>query len=257
MFSQRVDGAMPTIELTDGPGTLLNPNAKLIWWKIQILAHSFYPAVDATALRSKWTNKVLRGFAKDWTGRICLLQPAGRVYQRWIALHGHSLGQDEVADLKPNDNRDLRIAIEVLLQCTLKGFSKAQASAQIARELVEQGGANSLESAEWTIKRAWRKYNPGCHFAAAELLVGQSECGQTRIDQNQSAINSVSLAEKLRDSGENTVPTHGSVPILDPAKTWKVPNAFPLSAINIVDCDGEIQFNTCLTPSRGSGRAWT
>ncbi len=222
---------MPTIELTEDPGTLLNRNAKLIWWQIQILAHSFYPAVGAALLRSKWAHKALRGFAQDWTSRTCPVEPAGRAHQRWFALHGHSVGQDEVADLKPNEDRDLRIAIEILLRCTLEDSSKAQAFAQIAKDLLAKGGANSAESAEWTVKRAWRKYNPGCHFAAAELMVGRSERGKSGVDVNQSAIYSVSVAEKLRTIGESTVPAHGSVPILNPAKTWKVPELFPLSAI--------------------------
>ena len=178
---------MPTVELTEAPKLLLSPNANLAWWRIQILACSFYPAPKDALLRSKYADGILRSYAKNWTSRICILQPAGRAYHRWIALHGYALEQDEVAGLKANDERDLRISI-----------------------------------------------------AAAELLTGRSE--HTSLDMNQSAIDSVSLAEKLRTRGESTVPTHGSSPILNPMKTWKVPEFFPLAAIDVVDCDGEILF---------------
>ena len=160
-----------------------------------------------------------------------------------MALHGLSLESDEYADLKRNEIRDLRIAIEVLLQCTLNGISKTRAMRQIAEELVQRG-ANSLESAVQTVKSAWRSYKPGCHFAAAEMLVAQSEGATIQPNMNQSAIDSVSLAEMLRASGERTVPTHGHVPILDPACTWKVPNFFPLSPVDIVHTKDEILFQS-------------
>ena len=34
---------MPTIELTEPPKELLSPNARLAWWKVQILAYLVLP----------------------------------------------------------------------------------------------------------------------------------------------------------------------------------------------------------------------
>ena len=232
---------MPTIELTQVP-KLLSSNAKLAWWRIQIMAHSYYPDPKDARRRSKHADKILRGYAKDWTNRICPLPSAGPANQRWMALHGHCQGQDEVADLKANESRDLRIAIEVLLHCTTEGFSKAQVFKRIALDLVKRGRSNSVESAESIVKRAWSKYNAGCHFAAAELLVARTKCDKTPPEMVQYVIDVISLAEKLRAIGEETVPPHGTVPILDPKKTWRVPHFFPLSTINIVDCGDRIVF---------------
>jgi hypothetical protein len=232
---------MSTIEFTDLPGTLLSEKANLIWWNMQITAHSLFPDENATVQRRKWVDKIVRDHGIEWTSRICPLRSAGRSYERWMALHGYSRTQDEIADFNPTHFRDLLIAADVLQRCTLTSCSKAQAFQAIANDLRARG-ASSSESAQSTIKRAWRKYNPGCHFMAAEHVMWQTHPDYRRIDPDRYIIESVSLAEKLRLIGETTVPLHGSVPILDPAKTWKVPALFPVVPIDIVECDGEVFF---------------
>jgi hypothetical protein len=163
-----------------------------------------------------------------------------------MALHGYSLAQDDICDLKPNQDRDLNFAVEILLRCTLEGLSKASAITEIAEALVAAKVANSLHSAITTVKRAWRRYQSACHFVAAEVLLGESELGNIE-DQNLFAIMAISLAEELRRSGEIKVPSHGTIPVLNADITWKVPDAFPLVPVNLTgwrDGSGTIEFPT-------------
>jgi hypothetical protein len=91
------------------------------------------------------------------------------------------------------------------------------------------------------VRRAWRQYNSGCHFLAAEMLVAQEERTQILFDPNQSAIDSISLAEELRTIGESTVPIHGSFPILNSSATWKVPSVLQLARIEVIDRGGKVR----------------
>src|SRR5215469_8410217 len=99
---------MPTIELTEGPPTLVHPNARLLWWKALILAHSFYPAIDATDVRIKFAEWSFKNFAKDWITRTRPI-PWGAAVPRWMDLYEQSLTGNEIAEFKRNEGRDLAI----------------------------------------------------------------------------------------------------------------------------------------------------
>jgi hypothetical protein len=226
---------MPIITLTDGPEGIIRSHARLMWWRLEILAHSFYPSPAADAARRQWALKVLREFATDWTSSRCPVQPSTSAYHHWMALHGLLLEQDEAVDLKRNEDRDLKFAATILQRCILEGSSKAHAVREMAKDLLARRGANSLESAETTIKRGWCKYNAGCHLVAAEVMVGASEHGQAGANQRLATIAVISLAEELRSVGESTKPAHGSVPLLNRDTTWKVPDSFPRCTINLAN----------------------
>jgi hypothetical protein len=226
---------MPVITLTEKPNALTPTSAMLTLWEAEITAHALYPLAAAHDDRRRWVEKVLRQFAKDWTDRVCVLPIPGEVYQHWFALHAHSRTDDEDKGLKANDNRDLKFAARLLISCTLGGVSKAKSIKQIANELVAKKSANSLYSAETTVKRAWRRYRAGCHFLAAQLILDASAFEQTPAGLEFATITTISLAEKLRTIGEATKPVINGVTVLDAAEMWKVPDWFPLSTIKIVN----------------------
>ena len=236
---------MPIIKLTRRPDFITPDYALVNLWEMQILAHSFYPEQNSEESRAKWVERIQRTFAKDWTSRFCVFQDSGDLYKHWYAMHGLSLTPDRIRDLKSNEDRDLKIAARLLIDCTLGGLSKAKAINRFATKLVAEKGANSLHGAEMTVKRAWRKYFPACHYMAAWSLTQAAEVEKTQGALEFRAFTTISLAETLRKMAETKIPTHGSTPILDAKRTWKVPDWFPLSTISAIDWnDGKGAFKS-------------
>lgn len=226
---------MPTIKLTREPNAVIPDYLMVNLWEMEIVAHSFYPDPGAGNERKKWVEKLYRTFAKDWTGKLSPLENSGDLHRRWFALHGLSQTKDEIGDLKHNENRDLKFAANILVDCTLGGMSKAGAINKIASKLMADSGANSANSAETTVKRAWRKYNTGCHYVAAWAMLYHEPRNESALKNDFLTFTVISFAEHLRELGEATIPKNGSVPILDANKTWKVPEWFPRTEISVLE----------------------
>jgi hypothetical protein len=226
---------MPTIKLTQRPNFITSYHALDALWACEILAHSFYPTPGAADARSKWVEKIQRQFSRDWTSRLCVLPNAGEFYAQWFARHHLAQTPDDIRDLKRNEDRDLQFAAQVLIDCTLGGYSKRKAVGDLAKKLHSQDEANSVPAAEVKIKRAWRKYDRGCHYVAAHTLLREADFGSGAQRRDFAIYATIALAEKLRAIAETRVPLRGTVPILPAGKSWKVPEWFPRPEVEVVD----------------------
>jgi hypothetical protein len=236
---------MPVVKLTLKPDDVTPVYLMRHRWAMEILAHSLFPEVNASATRSAWVDSIMRRFARDWTTQICPLPSAVEMYRQWFGWHAFSLTPDEGEDLKSNDNRDLRIAARILIDRVFGSTSKAKAAAKIAFELRAGKRPTSSDGDEGIVKRAWRKYANGSHFVASYLLLEGGRSGATRPEPDDLFLEYIALAEHIRVTGENTVPPHGSTPVLDAGKTWKMPETFPLLRVNVrrwQDGTGAIEF---------------
>jgi hypothetical protein len=229
---------MPIVKLTYKP-TAITPEYQLsILWAAESLAHSFYPVPEQHSARQKWVEGVLRRYARDWTRNICVLGHAREFYQHWYALDGLAKAETGLPRLKRNDNRDLMLAVNILVHCTLEGLSKAKSTRKLAEQLVAERNANSISSATATVKRAWRKYNTACHFVAAWILVEQSRPDESAAEATSESFLALSIAEHLRRLGETTVPKNGRDPVLDASETWKMPEWFPRQQVELIAWKG-------------------
>lgn len=236
---------MPTIKLTEKPSAISPIHTMEALWEMEILAHSFYPQLDADSARKHWVEKIQRKFAQDFTTQISPRPLEGEFHRYWFAQHHFARTKNEIGNSKENESRDLNFTAHVLLLCVLERMSKREAISTISKKIHSDGGAISTNSAEATVRRAWKKYFPGCHFAAAFLLLN-SRLNKDSGDEGLQMIEGISLGEKLRKIGEGTVPFHGTIPILNAAKTWKVPEWYPLLKIgelNWKDNPVSIQFD--------------
>jgi hypothetical protein len=248
-FAQPLTGQhMPTIQLTGCPTAIMPAPTLEVLWEMEIFAHALYPQLNAGSKRKSWVERIQRQFAKDYTDQVRPPLTAIKLLDYWFTLFDFAKTQDEIGDLKTNKNRDLQHAARILILCTQDKISKAKARASVADECMSTGRGNSTGSAEKALKQAWREYSPGCHLAAASLMLASRK---DEADKRSAFLEIISLAEHLRVEGEGFIPTHGSLSILDPRKTWKVPASYPLLRVSVVSLDPgvrSIHFEPALNP---------
>lgn len=92
-------------------------------------------------------------------------------------------------------------------------------------------GARSRE----TLDKAWKAYSGVAHLWLAYFagLAGNfNSCTDRHGDWNL-LLYWLAFAEDLRRQGEAWRPQHAKNPVLDPAKSWRVPADFELPSINV------------------------
>lgn len=111
--------------------------------------------------------------------------------------------------------------------------SPAQASLLSARRALEPGLRKTFRrgTSPANLKMVWKRYMPVAHFWMT--LFAWRELWKESAGNGSKLALWLALAEETRRLGEGFVPLRASTPVLDPTRTWKVPDRFLLPKVTV------------------------